>query len=46
MEEESSEDEEEKDDWEEMPTNNQKNVRHIKYKESDMVSILMNFYGS
>ena len=45
-EEESSEEEEEKDDWEEMPTTNRKNNRLIKYKESDMVSILMNFYGS
>ena len=30
-----AEDEEEQNDWEEMPTTNRKNVRHIKYKESE-----------
>jgi len=49
MEEESSEDDdedEEKEEWAERLTTNRKNMKHVKYKESDMVSILMNFYGS
>jgi len=47
MEEESSEEEEdEKEEWDELPTTNRKNIKRVKYKQSDMVSILMNFYGS
>jgi len=45
IEEESSE-EDEKNEWEELYTPNRKNTKRIKFKESDMVSILMNFYGS
>jgi hypothetical protein len=46
MQEDSSEEENEKNEWEELPTPNRRNRKRIKFKESDMVSILMNFYGS